>query len=157
MYRIEKAVESQISEIAQIWLLLMKIHEKLDKDYFSHCNENVDMYERDLFSYFRNDQKILIVLLHHEKIVGYVTAEITSRFHSYFNNHQYCIIGDIMIKEDHQKKSLGKEMVNNIAEWAKTYGVNRIELNVFGKNKAGYDFFKRIGFQDSMHTLSLEV
>ena len=74
-----------------------------------------------------------------------------------YNSINYCTIEDLMVDSQFRKEGIGKSLIEYVVDWAKPYNAERIELHVIHKNTKGYDFFKKIGFQDSWHTLNLPI
>ncbi len=153
-YNIIKANKANLDDIVELWLKLMAIHEKLDPFFFSEINK--EEYCDDLEGHIDNPEQIIFIAILNDVLIGYITADIISRV-SFFNKHTYCVIGDIMISENHRNTGLGKLLIDEVKNWSKNNNVLRMELNVFAKNILAVNFFKNIGFQNNFHTLFIEL
>jgi N-acetylglutamate synthase-like GNAT family acetyltransferase len=62
-----------------------------------------------------------------------------------------------MISEPYRNKGLGKIFIEEAKKIAEKQNVKKLMLNVFGKNKTSYEYFKHLGFEDMMNQMTMQV
>ena len=156
MIQIQKATTEHLDEIVSLWLKLMNLHKGFDEDFFADTDNSGAEYKINLDWNLRDTTSILFIASKDDKIIGYVTADISWFRYSSYNSNNYCTIGDIMIDENFRHLGIGKLFIAEIKKWAKSESTNKIVLNVFSKNTKALSFFKKQGFEDNFNNLILE-
>ena len=156
MIQIQKATAEHLDEIVLLWLKLMNLHKKIDPDFFADTDNSGEEYKMNLDWNLRDTSSILFIATKDNKIIGYVTADISWFRYSSYNSNNYCTLGDIMIDENFRHLGIGKLFIAEIKKWAKSESTNKIVLNVFSKNTKALSFFKKQGFEDNFNNLILE-
>lgn len=156
MIQIQKATTEHLDEIVSLWLKLMNLHKGFDEEFFADTDDSGEEYKMNLDWNLRDTSSILFIATKDNKIIGYVTADISWFRYSSYNSNNYCTIGDIMIDENFRHLGIGKSFIAEIKKWAKSESTNKIILNVFSKNTKALSFFKKQGFEDNFNNLILE-
>lgn len=156
MIQIQKATTVHLDEIVSLWLKLMNLHKGFDEEFFADTDNSGEEYKMNLDWNLRDTTSILFIASKDDKIIGYVTADISFFKYSSYNSSNYCTIGDIMVDEDYHHLGIGKLFIAEIKKWAKSESVHKIDLNVFSKNIKALSFFKNQGFEDNFNNLILE-
>lgn len=156
MIQIQKATTVHLDEIVSLWLKLMNLHKGFDEEFFADTDNSGEEYKMNLDWNLRDTTSILFIASKDDKIIGYVTADISFFKYSSYNSSNYCTIGDIMVDEDYHHLGIGKLFIAEIKKWAKSESVHKIDLNVFSKNTKALSFFKNQGFEDNFNNLILE-
>lgn len=156
MVQIQKATTEHLDEIVSLWLKLMNLHKGFDEDFFADTDNSGAEYKINLDWNLRDTSSILFISTKDDKIIGYVTADISWFRYSSYNSSNYCTIGDIMIDEDYRHLGIGKLFIAEIKKWAKSESTNKIVLDVFSKNTKALSFFKKQGFDNNFNNLILE-
>ncbi len=156
MIQIQKATPKHLDEIVSLWLKLMNLHKGFDEEFFADTDSSGEEYKMILDWNFRDTMSMLFIATIDNKIIGYVTADISWFKYSSYNSSNYCTIGDIMIDEDYRHLGIGKLFIAEIKKWAKSESTNKIVLDVFSKNTKALSFFKKQGFEDNFNNLVLE-
>ena len=156
MVQIQKATTEHLDEIVSLWLKLMNLHKGFDEEFFADTDDSGEEYKMNLDWNLRDTSSILFIATKDDKIIGYVTADISFFKYSSYNSSNYCTIGDIMVDEDYHHLGIGKLFIAEIKKWAKSESVHKIDLNVFSKNIKALSFFKNQGFEDNFNNLILE-
>jgi GNAT superfamily N-acetyltransferase len=156
MVQIQKATTEHLDEIVSLWLKLMNLHKGFDEDFFADTDNSGAEYKINLDWNLRDTSSILFIATKDDKIIGYVTADISWFRYSSYNSSNYCTIGDIMIDEDYRHLGIGKLFIAEIKKWAKSESTNKIVLDVFSKNTKALSFFKKQGFDNNFNNLILE-
>ena len=156
MFQIQKATSEHLDEIVSLWLKLMKLHKDFDENFFADTDNSGAKYKIDLNSNLTNTTSVLFIAKKDDKIICYVTADISWLKYSPYNSNNCCTIGDIMIDEDYRHLGIGKLFFTEIKKWAKSESTHKIVLDVFSKNTKALSFFKKQGFEDNFNNLVLE-
>jgi len=53
----------------------------------------------------------------------------------------------LAVKEEHQRKGIGSELMKAVESWSTQRGISRLELSVMEHNGVALDLFKKLGFQ----------
>ena len=159
MITIKEARPEHVEAIVSLWEALMEIHKRLDAEFFDATDLCIEDYSYGISETIRkaSDEKKVFVAISNETVVGYVTVEITRFSMLYYNFDPLCVIGDIMIDEKFHNQGIGERFIQEASKVAKKQNVNKIMLNVFSKNKKGYDYFKHLGFQDTFNKMTLKI
>jgi ribosomal protein S18 acetylase RimI-like enzyme len=159
MIFIREAGRRHVDAIVDQWNALMEIHRNLDADFFYATEYTDEDYKHIISETIKNksEDKKVIIALDQEAVVGYVTIEVVRFSMLMYNFDSFCVIGDIMIAEPYRNKGLGKIFVEEAKKIAQKQNVKKLKLNVFGKNKTSYEYFKHLGFEDMMYLMTMEV
>ena len=63
----------------------------------------------------------------------------------------------IAVKREYQNYHIGSLLLKRVVEWAKSKGVNRIELKVYSFNSEAEDFYVRKGFKELSKAMYLNL
>lgn len=132
-------------DIPTINALFIKMVEEINR---KMVNEGVEPYtnlengfEEDyLDSFYENEDNIIFVAEHNNKVVGFLSV----------NNYKedgYIYLDDYYIREEYRGKGIGSELMNMAIAYAKEDHVDRIMTHVESANKSSIDFYKNRGFQ----------
>jgi len=159
MITIEEARPEHVEVIVSLWEELMEIHKNLDDDFFDAtvlCDENYEYNISETIKYPFAEKKVFVALKN-QKVVGYVTVEIVRFSMLLYNLAPLCVIGDMMINENYRKQGIGKLFIKEAEKLANEFNVKKLMLNVFGKNKVSYEYYKQQGFEVMMYRMTKMV
>ena len=159
MIKIQHANINHVDEIGELWYQLMQIHKELDADYFSNVEEkdNKQMYKEDILICIKQSTQIVLVAIDKDKVIGYCNACLVYFSNTFYNTNSHCEINDIMISEKYQNSCVGKQLINDIKQWALKSKVKIMQVNVFSKNQRALHFFNKQDFQPLFHKLQLQL
>jgi len=66
-------------------------------------------------------------------------------------------IWDIFVDTEHRGRGLGKEAMGLVENEARTRGLARVELNVFGGNEVARNLYRSVGYSESAVTMAKDV
>lgn len=119
---------------------LIKFESKFDQQ----INENhkiSDHYERTL----NKEDSVIFLAKVNDSIVGYIMAYKAKEKLSVKDN--IINIMNIYVCEEHRNKKIGKRLISEVENWAKTQFENFvIELDCISKNENAIAFYKSLGF-----------
>ncbi len=64
------------------------------------------------------------------------------------NDRRTLFVNDVEIDERHRGRGLGRAAMGLIEEEARSRGIDRVELNVFGGNTAARTLYRSLGYQE---------
>ncbi len=149
-----EATDSHIPEIVQVWKEFMDFHKDIDPRFpmSKNAHLNWEKYLRDLMD---SEDALVLIALDKSRVVGFSISQI-SKYPPIFKRETYGSIDSIAVKSEYRRKRIGEQMLTKIYEWFASRNIDRIELSVAARNRVGYSFWKKHGFQDFMHRLYLE-
>jgi len=59
------------------------------------------------------------------------------------------LVEDVVVREDYRGRGVGRSLMGAVTEWAVTHGLTRLQLLADRDNRAGLDFYRSIGWQDT--------
>ena len=62
---------------------------------------------------------------------------------------RYAHVNDIAVRKDFQRRGAGEALILEAEKWAKSKGVNTLELNVWEFNRAAFAFYQKMGYVTS--------
>ena len=159
MITIQEAGRRHVDAIVDLWKALMEIHRKLDEDFFYATEYTDEDYETILIETIQScsEERKIFIALHNEEVVGYVTIEVLRFSMLMYNFDSFCVIGDIMVAEPYRNQGIGKMLLNEAKKNGKEQNVKKLKVNVFGKNKSSYEYFKNLGFENMMYQMTMRI
>ena len=104
------------------------------KDYFIYTFK-----KGKLFGYFIN-----------EKLIGCIGIIVDKK-------HNYVEIEHIIVNPKHQKRGIGRELMDFIKNIARKQGLENLRLNVRCKNDIAFNFYKKYGFNKHAYTMTMKL
>jgi ribosomal protein S18 acetylase RimI-like enzyme len=84
-----------------------------------------------------------LVAIQGREIVGFATI-IFGRFRKFKGN---AYIANVSVKSNHRGRGIGRDILKNVEELAQTKRARRLELEVFAKNVAALQMYKKLGYK----------
>lgn len=132
--KIEPDDELQFSNLNKRFVYDMKVHDP----FYGYTDSN------KLMSDERNTIYVAVV---DEKIVGFVLTYFQD---SYFRfDDRNCYICKIYVLPEYRKFNIGKELINEIFNYAHSNDVENIEAAVMSENITAKYFFESLGFEET--------
>jgi ribosomal protein S18 acetylase RimI-like enzyme len=153
--KVVSARDAHISGIVEIWKEFMDFHKNIEP-HFSRRKDGHLNFQKFVRKLLKSRNSQVLVALDDSNVIAYSIARI-AKYPPVFKDKTYGAIFDLAVKSNCRRKGIGKRMLGEILEWFKSKKMLRIELSVVSKNKIGYSFWKKHGFQDYMHKLYLKL
>lgn len=153
---IRKAELSDYDVIAKLASQLHRIHFLQRSDIYGECENPL---ENDYFEKLMNDDLVFIFVIEVEElVVAYTILKlIETPKRAAYTERIYLEIDHICVAEDYRGKSIGKNLVRYIKEFAQTQSATLIELSVTEFNKEAIEFYQAIGFKTRSRKMELTV
>jgi len=88
--------------------------------------------------------------------VGFLLAAILQR-PKVFAHRAYGHIYDVFVEEGNRKQGTGEALVDAAMNWFRGHGVNRVELYTHAKNALGLRFWRKMGFETTVHIMDRRI
>ena len=148
-FRIREFITSDIKDIVEIWIEIIKWHTKFD-DEFTLDPEGQSNFSFILKSAFNDPTQTAYVALYDNEIVGFVYG-YTKEHSGFFKKRKVAHISDIAVKEGYRRKGIGTALMRRFElDFAKENESGSITLYVHSKNQQGLDFYKKHGFDTKL-------
>lgn len=130
MIMIRKAKEKDIPELAELYKKVFKVHNIFEKS------------KDDILSYLKVllDRCQVIVAFHDKEIAGAAAVHIKVDR----KDHKLATIKHVAVKEEYQKKGIGKELMKKAEE---TVGKGKLEVHLAAQEGPATDFYTKLGFE----------
>lgn len=143
--------DAHIPEIIKIWKEFMDFHKGIDL-FFARSADGHIHQEKHIRDSMQSENAQVLVAVRNGEVVAYSISEIHVR-PPVFCYRTFGVISDLAVKSAYRGKGIGGKMLEKIFEWFNSRNIHRIELRVVSENQIGYNFWKKHGFQDYMHSL----
>lgn len=154
--KIQEAKEKDIPILVELNNEVQKLHIKWNPEKFREINKNgVIEWFKELF----NDKNVKVLIAFMDsKAVGYVIAKLLKREDNVFiYPSKFIEIDQIVVTEKYRNKGVGKELVEEVKNYAKSLGINLILLSVLAKNTSAIKAYANMGFESETIRMSLKL
>ncbi len=155
MSDIQEAEDIHVHDIVEIWKDFMDFHRDIDELFTRREGGHVN-FERHVRELMASEDAVVLVAKEGELVVGYSIAQVNA-YPPIFTRERYGFISDVAVRAGHRRRGLGTSLVESMLEWLKARGLSRIELRVAAKNRVGNQFWKKLGFNDYVQILYLDI
>ena len=141
-----KALISDFENIKCIRINTHKMHYDNEPKFFKE--------EDNFFTFEFFKEKIekgqIFTLTINQELVGYIIInEVIFENNPMMKDQRILLVEEITVKDKHQNKGYGKELMKRIEEYARENKYTSIELNVWGFNDNAIKFYKKLGMKVS--------
>ena len=125
-----------------------------EKQYDSGINENfvvTNMYE----NYIEDSNKLIIVALENDNIVGYLYGIINSSDDTY----KYIIakLDALYVCDNYRNKGIATSLIEHFKKWAISKNAKKIEVNVWSNNIKAKRLYEKNDFKTTSETLTIDI
>lgn len=107
---------------------------------------DVEKQSRGLELLLRNHEAIVLVALVNEAVVGMITLQMLI---STAMGEKVGLIEDFIIREEHRRMGIGKELLNTLIVESEKQGLKRLALGADHRNHSAIAFYEKQGFDTS--------
>lgn len=155
MIRIVKAEKHHIPDICKLWLEFMQFHRDIDVVFTPRDGATKSFEEEYLQRLMTMEDGLVLVAMDGEKVIGFSLSEIRNT--RVFELKKLGAIDTIAVTEGYRRRGVGEKLLSETLKWFKLRGISRVELEVAVKNRVGYSFWKKQGFNDYRHRLYKQI
>ncbi|MFA9558551.1 N-acetyltransferase family protein [Evansella sp. AB-rgal1] len=130
-----------------LYKLLDDVHHQHHPDIFQEIHEEFARPKEYIKELITNPNKLLLVCEYQDNVIGFAEA-YKMRVPSYhvFQEREWVHIDSIAVKKEHRHKQVGTMLLQEVINWGKTMGMNRLELTVYNFNTQAEHFYRTFGF-----------
>lgn len=148
-YQLVPFAKEQVNDIMEV---IKAANTEGHSDYYIYPEMSDVVICREVFGSFSNDyadfdKDLNPQIAHNGKIVGMSFVMTT--------NPETAFIAEISVHPDHQRKGLGKALMNSIIENCRKKGIKRLRLAVTIDNSGAYQLYKKLGFKETKELLAI--
>jgi len=74
-----------------------------------------------------------------------------------FKEPYFGYIGMVSVKKEYRGKGYGRDIIDALIAWFKTKNLRNVKLQVFAENTGAARAYKKLGFEDFLTTMRLEI
>ena len=142
--RIRRATADDVESVADLIVRTKRLNNEFDP-LFAVVADAKPRAERHLLSSIGSKDKLLLVAVDGEKIVGVLRAELRERL--FYEPHKEGFITDFYILPEYRRKALGDDILNQASSELKRMGAQIIVADVPAQNEIANRFYAKRGFR----------
>jgi GNAT superfamily N-acetyltransferase len=82
-------------------------------------------------------------------LVAFVAGRIRT-LPPYFGSSNVGTISEVFVRESHRRAGIARRLLDLGIEWFATQEITRVELQVVAGNRAGIEFYRRLGWREEL-------
>ena len=156
MLRIVKAEEKHILDIRNLWTEFLKYSEEFHPMFAIGEGAAEHMEKNFLRPALQDKNHLVLLALDDSKAAGYAVAKVNEKLpqkHDFITG----VIDHLFVTQDCRRRGVGGQMYAEIVKWFKAASVNRVEVQLIGKNKVACAFWKKQGYGDFEYIWEHEI
>lgn len=105
-------------------------------------------------SVIENDSEDIFIAVDGNTVIGliHITEEKTLPYDCLVQ-HRFALVVDLFVRDSFRNKGVGGQLFETAKQWAKTRGLDYIELNVLAENINGIRFYEHKELKTVSHTM----
>ena len=154
---IRLARQDDVGRIGELWLEMVEYHYRFDERMFRASADGAARYAESIHNRLSDKRTRTLVAEARGEIVGYalgmildVTTELFMPMHSGF-------VADIYVVKEHRRQSHGRQLVERLALWFQSQGIQSFEWHIVAGNHNARKFWEALGGQTTMLRMRTEI
>lgn len=153
---IERMVEADVEQVADLWIALIGEHAECDRKYFTTYRRNRKQKIQLLMVAIKDPLEQVWVARANGQIIGYCSAYV-SYVTGMYNSHIDATLGDIYVAPVYRSSGIGKRLLNEAQRWASLMEADTLRLNVHSANSAAIDYYRKNGFEEKFKVMTITL
>lgn len=154
---IRPATGDDADAIAALWQQLVDHHHGLDAALPTATRDGPKRYADRVKHQLDDSFTHIIVAEQAGEIAGYVLGMVVDLLPDMFQGKMTGFLADIYVDESLRQRGVGRALVDELASWFKSRGVEQMEWYVASRNAAGRAFWENLGGRDVMVRMRLDL
>jgi ribosomal protein S18 acetylase RimI-like enzyme len=155
---IRPAAAEDAEAIGQLWTELVTYHRRLDGRLPRATENGAELYARRVIDRLGDDYtRVLVVENDDGEVIGFAIGVIVDLVPEMFAGESGGFLADIFVAEDYRRGGVGRRLVDALADWFRSRGVEYMEWYVASENQAGRDFWASLGGRDVMVRMRISL
>jgi ribosomal protein S18 acetylase RimI-like enzyme len=150
--RVRTARAADLDALAGMWEQLATYHVELGGPEYRLARGWKAAWQRFTRSHIRRKDRLCLAAEIDGITVGFLLAAILQR-PKVFEHRTYGHIYDVFVDAAHRNRGIGEALVNAAVDWFRARRINRVELYTHARNALGLRFWRKMGFETTVHIL----
>jgi GNAT superfamily N-acetyltransferase len=151
-----EAEEKHIPDITRLWKEFIQFHVDIEPIWIPAEGAEDGQREEQTKPLMASEKGLVLVALDGDEVIGYSLSEIKDPPPG-SSRSEYGYIHHMAVTEKYRRTGVGEMMFDEILKWFKSKSMDRIELDITSKNYVSGSFWGKLGFEEYMRTLFLEI
>jgi GNAT superfamily N-acetyltransferase len=151
-----EAEEKHIPDISRLWKEFIQFHIDVEPIWIPAEDAEQGQREEQTKPLMASDKGLVLVAMDGDEVIGYSISEIKPPPRGSART-EYGYIHHMAVTDQFRRTGVGEQMFNDILKWFKSKGMDRIELDITSKNYVASSFWGKLGFEEYVRTLFLEI
>ena len=154
---IRPAAPADADAIGAMWERLVEYHQSLDPGLPSAGKDGGAFYARRIIDRLQDTHTHTLVAVHDDALIGYTLGVIVDVAPEMFVQETGGFLADIYVEQPFRRLGVGRRLVEALAEWFESRGVEHMEWYVAARNNAGLNFWETLGGRQVMIRMRIEL
>jgi ribosomal protein S18 acetylase RimI-like enzyme len=155
---IRPAIAEDADAIGQLWAELVSYHRRLDGRLPLAAENGAERYARRVVDRLDDDYtRVLVAENEAGSIVGFAVGVVIDLVPEMFAPESGGFVADIFVAETYRRSGVGRQLVDALADWFRSRGLEHMEWYVAAQNQAGREFWASLGGRDVMVRMRIEL
>lgn len=146
---IREAGTADLDEIVELWKEFMDYHRQRDP-FFTRSADGHRRFRSFVADNLGSPDWVVLVAIEADRPVGYLMATVLE-YPPVLEVKRHGFVQDTAVTEVARRHGVGSALYERAERWFRKRGITRIELNVAAANHTSQEFWRRLGFTDSIH------
>ena len=108
--------------------------------------------------YLNNENIQSIIVYDNDEAIGYALFyKREYPEHLFKKGHRSLYIDQMCVNPDYQRKGIGKKIIDFIKDYCSDKNIKRIELSVWSDNLIAKSFYKKVGFENYLDNMKIDL
>ena len=157
---IRKSKLSEVPIVNKLGNGLVDYHVKIytkDDAYYNRKKKNANtVWKRFVNQQNKSKKGLVLLAFDDEKPIGYCISLIKKNI-PLFKINEYGYISDLYVKNDYQRKGVGKKLINKSKKFFKKQKIKYLELTTNHNNYEAIKFYQKYGFKEYSKHLRMRI
>jgi GNAT superfamily N-acetyltransferase len=157
---VRQARDTDADAIGVLWEQLVAYHRALDTRLPQATTNGGRLYARQIQDRLNDTFSRIYVAVdpdREERVVGFVVGVVVDLVPEMFVPEKGGFLADIFVSADYRKRGVGRALVEALADWFRSRGVQHIELYVAARNQEGRSFWEALDGDEVMIRVRMEL
>lgn len=144
-----------IDRVNELYRTLFDHMQELEPEYMKTTDQD-PLFLQSVIS--QEDDFIGFVYEENEKVEGLIVAQLqkTPPYNCFLP--QSCVyLMDIIVSPEKRNRGIGKQLMDEVKQWASEHGADFIELNVLSNNESALNLYEREGFRPFSKSMRMRL
>lgn len=154
---IRPAGEADTVAIGQLWEQLVSYHHDLDAQMPSATDGGGALYARRIANRIEDSHTHALVAVHEGRVIGFALGVVVDMMPEMFEQETGGFLADIFVEDGYRGIGVGRKLVQGMAQWFRSRGIEHMEWYVAALNRDGRAFWETLGGRDMMVRMRMDL